>query len=312
MTGVATAAVTVVTGASSGIGRATAHLAAARHDHVVLVARGRDALDEAARECEEAGASSVLVLPADVGDDDAVRDVVDTVLARHGRIDIFVNCAGVVAYGRTESVPVEVFDGVLRTNLTGSVNVARHVLPALRRQEHGSLVLVGSVIGHIAVPTMSPYVLSKWGVRVLAQQLRLENRDLPDVHIVYVAPGGVDTPIYAQAANSTGFEGRPPPPVSPPERAASQILRRVGRSHARSQLSLANEIIRFGYTTLPPVYGALVGPLFRLAAKDQTRPVAPGAGNVLESDERANALHGDQNNPLLGIVDNVLAAWRNR
>ena len=66
-----------------------------------------------------------------------------------------------VTYGRTEDVPVEVFAGVIETNVMGSVHVARHVVPVLRRQESGTLVLVGSVIGHIAVPGMTPYAVSK-------------------------------------------------------------------------------------------------------------------------------------------------------
>ena len=219
--------VVLVTGASSGIGRATAQLAAQAGDHLVLVARGKAALEETAEECERAGAASTMVVPTDVGDDHAVARCVEQVIERHGRLDVVVSSAGVVAYGRVEDVPQEVFDGVIRTNLLGSANLARHVLPVLREQGHGSLVLVGSVIGHIGVPSMTAYVVSKWAIRALATQLQLENRDLPDVRITYVAPGGVDTPIYEQAANYAGFVGRPPPPVASPVRAAQQILRRV-------------------------------------------------------------------------------------
>ncbi|WP_182526836.1 SDR family NAD(P)-dependent oxidoreductase [Nocardioides dongkuii] len=298
--------VVVVTGASSGIGRATAVRAASAGDHVVLVARGREALEEAAAECEEAGAASTLVLTADVGDDAQVADVVRAVLTEHGQLDAVVNSAGVVSYGRTEEVPADVFDGVIRTNLLGSVNVARHVIPVLRSQEEGTLVLVGSVIGHIAVPTMSPYVVSKWGIRALGRQLELENRDLPDVHIEYVAPGGVDTPIYQQAANFAGFEGRPPPPVSSPERVAQQIVDSFDRPRLRSQLSLANEVIRFGFAVLPAVYDTLVAPLFDLAAKDLDRPVEPHNGNVLDTQQDGNQVHGDQGSALGGLARNLV------
>ncbi len=132
--------------------------------------------------------------------------------------------AGVVAYGRIERVPVEVFDRVVATNLLGSVNLARHVLPVLRDQGDGSLVLVGSVIGHIAVPDMAAYVISKWGVRGLFRQLHVDNRDRPGVRIAYIAPGGVDTPIYRQAATYGDSVGRPPFPVASPERVAARIL----------------------------------------------------------------------------------------
>jgi NAD(P)-dependent dehydrogenase (short-subunit alcohol dehydrogenase family) len=300
--------VLLVTGASSGIGRAVALQASAAGQHVALVSRGKQSLAAAARECELAGAASVMTLPADVGDDAAVRDAVQAVVDRHGRLDAVVQSAGVAAYGRTEDVPPEVFEGVLRTNLLGAVNVARHVLPVLRRQQRGSLVQIGSVIGHIAVPLMSPYVLSKWGVRALLRQLQLENRDLPDVHLMYLAPGGVDTPIYLQAANYAGFVGRPPPPVASPEHVASVVMRRLERPRKSTQVGVANDLMRLGFTALPGVFDALVNPLFRLAARDMDDPVPPVTGNVLDSHQDANRLHGEQGNALLAIVRNAVRA----
>ena len=106
-------------------------------------------------------------------------------------------------------MPVDVFDGVLRTNLLGAANLARHVLPVLRAQGRGHLVLVGSVLGHIAAPGMTAYIVSKWGVRALARQLVLENRDLAHVHVSCVSPGGVDTPIYEHGRQLPG-PARPP------------------------------------------------------------------------------------------------------
>lgn len=305
----ATPRVVLVTGASSGIGRATVLRAAAGGDHLVLVARGRESLDQVAALAHDAGAASTLVVPTDVGDDDAVRDCVAAALHRHSRIDVVVNSAGVVAYGRAEEVPADVFDGVLRTNLHGSVNVARHVLPVLKRQGSGTLVLVGSVIGHVTVPSMSAYAVSKWGVRALAQHLQVEN---PDVSVRYVAPGGVDTPIYSQAANVAGFEGRPPPPVATPERTARQILARVDGHRSGAQLTLANHLLRFGFTAVHPVYVRIVRPLFGVAAVDLTRPVPANDGNVLRSAPTGNQLRGDHGNALLGIARNLGLRLRGR
>jgi len=192
-------------------------------------------------------------------------------------------------------VPVEVFDGVVRTNLLGSVNVARHTLPVLRRQGAGSLLLVGSVIGHVAIPTMSAYVLSKWGVLALARQLALENRDVPGVRVRYVAPGGVDTPIYDQAANYAGYAGMPPPPAVSAARLARRLLRRLEGRRPLEQLSVLNYALIAGYRLLPKVYDALIGTAFPLGATDLGRPVPPGPGNVLADrpeGERAEAHHG--------------------
>ncbi len=297
--------VVVVTGASSGIGLAVALQASEQGAHVVLVARGERALDDAATRCRAAGAASVGVSPLDVGDDKAVGDLVESVLAEHGRLDVVINSAGVVAYGRTEEVPPEVFDGVIRTNLLGSVNVARHVVPVLRRQERGALLLVGSVLGHVTVPTMAPYVVSKWGVRALARQLRTENSDLPDVRIAYVAPGGVDTPIYDVAANYVGVDGMAPPPVASPERTARQVLARATGRSSRTQLTVANDLIRLGFSLVPPVYDALVSPLFSILAADQQSPRQPGPGNVLSPREDDYALTGHRQDRMSRIVSNV-------
>jgi short-subunit dehydrogenase len=297
----------LVTGASSGIGRAAALQAAEAGDHLVLVARDRPTLDEVARHCQASGAASVLVQYVDVGDDSAVAECFAAAYDRHQQLDAVLHCAGVVAYGRTEEVPVEVFDGVLRTNLHGSVNVARHAIARMRPQERGSIVLVGSLIGHIAVPSMSPYVVSKWGVRALARQLQIENRDLRHLSIAYVAPGGVDTPIYEQGANYSGFVGRPPPPVDSPEHAARVVLKRIDNHRARTQTGLANDFIRFGFSAMPWAYDLLVGPLFRLAASDRTRPVADGPGNVLAPNGAGNGLRGNHDKAVIGIGKNLVA-----
>ncbi len=302
--------VVVVTGASSGIGRATVVAASRAGAHVVLAARGARALEEAAAECERAGAASVTVVPTDVGEDAAVAELVRRTLDRHGRIDAVVSSAGVVSYGRTEAVPAEVFDQVIRTNVLGGVNLARHVVPVLREQEGGSLLYVGSVIGHITVPSMTAYTVSKWAVRALARQLRLENRDVAGVHVGYVAPGGVDTPIYQQAANYDGYEGRPPPPVASPQRVARQILRRLGRDRAWAQLTPSNHVIRFGYVAMPVVYEALVGPLFRVLSEDLGRPVTATAGNVTSSVEAGNAPTGSARPFTRAVAGNVATLVR--
>lgn len=304
--------VVLVTGASSGIGRAAARLAAERGDHVVLVARGREPLETVAADCERIGAASTLVAPADVADDDAVAACVGLVLKHYGRIDGVVHSAGVVAYGRTEEVPAEVFDAVVRTNLLGSVHLARHVLPGMRERDGGTFVQIGSIIGHIAVPMMSPYVVSKWGVRALVRQLQIENRDRPGVHFCYLAPGGVDTPIYWQAGVYDGFVGRPPPPVVSPERIAKRALELLDKPRKQAQVPFTNHLLRFGFTFLPDVYDVLVRQLFPFGAKDLTHESPSTAGNVLDSSPEGNQPYGNQGNALVGIARNVMRELRGR
>jgi NAD(P)-dependent dehydrogenase (short-subunit alcohol dehydrogenase family) len=261
------ARVVVVTGASSGIGRATALLAAEAGDHVVVLARRAGELEDLVEECVHVGAASAGIAVADVTDDDRVAQVIARVVEDHGHLDAVLHCAGVVTYGRTEDVSATDFEQVVSTNLLGSATLARHVIPVFRSQETGVLVLVGSLLGHIAVPEMTPYVVSKWGVRALARQLALENRDLRHVHIAHVAPGSVDTEIYDNALDAAGGVNTPPPPVISPERAARVVYEQIRRPRAESQTAWANYPLIWAYDWFPSVWQRLVGPVFRTLSR---------------------------------------------
>lgn len=295
----------LITGASSGIGRATAHRLAERGDALVLVARGRGPLDDTAQECRDRGAASVLVQTADVADGDSLDTAVRAAVAEHGHLDAAIQSAGIVAYGGLLDVPAEVWERVIAVNVFGSANLARSVLPGMRERGHGALVLLGSVLGDINVPHMSAYVVSKWAVRSLARELQLENRDCPGVAVTCVTPGSVDTPIYLQAANYAGYVGRPPPPVISPEKAARAVVDAVDRPHRRSvDVGPANTLMRAGYTLVPRVFDALVGPFFAAAALDR-EPTEPGEGNVYHPQERLNGLYGNQGNSVLATARSV-------
>jgi short-subunit dehydrogenase len=191
----------------------------------------------------------------------------------------------------------------------GSANIARHVLPVLRRQERGTLVLVGSVLGSLAAPAMTPYVVSKWGVRGLARQLQVENRDVKGVHVCHVALGGVDTPIYDQGANYAGVPGQPPASVTP-EHVARRVLNRIDSPPPEMQVGIGNDLMRFGFTFLPRTYDALVGPVFGLVGLDATRRRPADDGNVLEPRPEGNALRGGYDNVLSRVGRTVLMRAR--
>ena len=299
--------VVVVTGASSGIGLATALLAAEHGDHVVLLARGAASLEDAARQCRERGAATTLPLPTDVGSWDSVQTAVTDVLAAYGRVDAVVHSAGQVAYGRFEDVPPEVFDHVVHTNLLGSANVARAVLPHLRERDAGHLVLIGSLIGYIAPPYMSAYGVSKWGGRGLARVLQVENRDRPGVHIAHLSPGGVDTPIYLQAGNYLGWVGRPPPPVVSPEHVARRALGLLTSRRTRIQVGPANWLTILGFTLVPGIFDRIVTPLFEVAALDVRQQADDPHGNVFTSVPQGNRLHGGQGSPVASILAGLRA-----
>ncbi|UOY01963.1 SDR family NAD(P)-dependent oxidoreductase [Blastococcus sp. PRF04-17] len=281
----------LITGASSGIGRATAKELAGRGATLVLVSRGEESLEEAAAEARAAGAAEVVVQTADVLDEEAFRAAVDATVERFGRLDVVVHAAQVMAYGRIEDVPKEVYERVVDTAVHGTATVARVVLPVFRSQHAGHLVVVNSLLGNIATPLLGSYVTAKWGQLGLIRVLQQETRDEPGISISAVQPGGVDTPIYAQAASWTGSTGRPPPPVYSPYRVARVILSTLDRPRRVVQAGLLNPVITAGFRLVPGVFDVLVGPLLqRLAIADDDVP--PTEGNVFESKPAGNATEG--------------------
>ncbi len=281
----------LVTGASSGIGRATVHTLAARGARLVLVARGRGPLEETAEEAREAGAAEVLVCPVDVTDAEGLQQVIDTAVARFGRLDVVVHSAATMAYGRIEDVPREVFEAVVATSLHGTANVARSALPVFRRQGAGHLVVVSSLLASVTAPLMGIYAAAKWGQLGLVRTLQQETRDAPGVHVSAVAPGGVNTPIYSQGATWAGSTGRPPQPVYSADRVARAVVARLERPRRLVQSGFANSTVIVGFRLLPAVYDALVGPLFRtLALAGDDAP--PTEGNVFASRPEGNRKEG--------------------
>ena len=281
----------LITGASSGIGRATAIELAGRGARLVLVARGEESLDETADEARAAGAEEVVVCPGDVTDEDEIRAAVDAAVARFGRLDVVVHAAQVMAYGRIEDVPREVYEQVVDVSLHGTANVARSVLTLFRKQGVGHLVVVNSLLGNIATPLLGSYVTAKWGQLGLIRVLQQETRDEPGISVSAVQPGGVDTPIYFQAASWTGSTGRPPPPVYSPQRVARAVLSTVDKPRRIVQAGLFNPLITAGFRLLPGVFDVLVGPLLqRMAIANDDVP--PTEGNVFESKPEGNATEG--------------------
>ncbi|WBB81571.1 SDR family NAD(P)-dependent oxidoreductase [Micromonospora sp. WMMD882] len=283
--------VVVVTGATSGVGRATAHAFAARGDHLVLAARAPRTLAEVRAECAAAGAATVEVRVTDVTEPGAVDALARATLDRHGRLDVWAHSAAVMAYGRFDEVPAEVFDQVVRTGLLGAAGVARAALRHFRAAGGGALIFTGSVLGQVTAPYMSGYVASKWGLRGLVRALQQECRDTPGLHVCLVSPGSVDTPVYQQAANYLGRAGRPPPPVATPQRVARAIVACADRPRREVTVGSANLVMRFGFTALPGLYDVLVGPLMRLAGLSR-RPTPPHPGVVFAPNPAGEAVRG--------------------
>ncbi|MFI7577226.1 SDR family NAD(P)-dependent oxidoreductase [Micromonospora sp. NPDC049497] len=293
----------VVTGATSGIGRAAAREFAERGDRLVLAARSPDTLADVRAECEKVGAE-VLDVPTDVTADGAVAALADAAVERFGGVDVWVHTAAVMAYGRFDETPERVFEQVVRTDLLAAAAVARVALRHFRANGGGTLILTGSVLGHITAPFMSGYVASKWGLQGLARALQQEARETPGVNVCIVSPGSVDTPVYQQAANYLGRIGRPPPPITTPERVARAIVDCADRPRREVSVGRLNVVMRFGFTVLPGAYDVLVVPLMRLAGLSN-RPVEPHEGAVFTPNPAGESVRGGWRPDLAQVVRGV-------
>ncbi len=283
----------LIVGASSGIGLATAVRLAQDGANLTLVSRDARALDIAAGSCRDAGAGAVRVDTADVLEADEVKAAVDGAVEQFGVLDAVVHTAAVMGYGEIESIPADVFTGVVDTAIHGTLHLAQAVLPVLRRQKRGTFVIVNSLLGSIAVPNMGAYATSKWGQRAMVRTLQQETRDEPDVHVCMVSPGSINTPIYYLAANYTGKDARPPVPVLQPERAAESIVHLLDRPRKNVSIPVgpANPVVITGFRLMPTLYDTMVGPLFRLAAL--TRRDRPAStGNVHRPESEKERVHG--------------------
>lgn len=273
----------LVTGAGSGIGRSTALLYAGRGANLVLAGRRKEALEAVREEALAAGAQDVVVAPTDVTDAEACERLVATAREAFGKVDVCVHAAAVAAYGRIEEMPLEAVDRVIETNLLGSVRLARPVLAGFREDGGGTLVLVGSILGRMAVPEMGAYVMSKWGLRALARTLVLETRDAPGITVSLVSPGGVDTPIYPTAGNWTGRQPKAPSPVEDPEQVAHAIARTVEHPRLERLTGWASPLMVAGAAFVPRIYNVLVGPLMRRLGFTGKR-VGDSSGNLWRDD----------------------------
>jgi NAD(P)-dependent dehydrogenase (short-subunit alcohol dehydrogenase family) len=185
--------VIVVTGASSGIGRATAEAFAATGARVGLVARRRDLLEEVAAACRARGGDA-LAAPADVTDRDQVRAAFATIDDRFGCPDVVVNNAGLLIPAPVQEIDPADLDRMMRVNVFGAVFVMQEALRRMRTRGAGSLVNMASLAGRRGAAQLGGYSATKFALVGLTEALRSELEGDP-VHVALVLPGVVDTPM---------------------------------------------------------------------------------------------------------------------
>jgi NADP-dependent 3-hydroxy acid dehydrogenase YdfG len=185
--------VVVITGASSGLGEATARHLAAQGAAVVLGARRADRIAALAGELTAAGHKAIAV-PTDVTDRDQVRRLVDTAVEEFGRIDVMLNNAGLMPLAPLERLKLDEWDRMIDVNIKGVLHGVAAALPHMQARKSGHIINVSSVYGHVVDPGATVYCATKFAVRALSEGLRREVKTY-DIRTTVISPGAVSTEL---------------------------------------------------------------------------------------------------------------------
>ncbi len=246
--------VVVITGASSGIGRAAALAFAEQGGSVVLAARRREPLEQVAQQCRLVGGRAVAV-PTDVTDEEQVQALGRRAIETFGRLDTWVNNAAVTLFARFEEAPLDIYRRVMDTNFFGTVHGARAALPYFREQGSGVLINVSSIVA-IGQPYTSAYVSSKAAIMGFTESLRLELMldEGHDIHACSVLPATVDTPLYQHAANYTGRPAKAMNPVYPASEVASAIVQLTQKPRRQVMVGSTPKMIMAQRMLMPALF----------------------------------------------------------
>jgi short-subunit dehydrogenase len=284
--------VVVVTGASAGVGRAVVNEFARQGAHIGLIARGRDRLDAAKREVEEAGGKA-LVLPADVADAKQVDEAAERVEQELGPIDVWVNVAMTTIFAPFLEITPDEFKRATEVTYLGQVYGTMAALKRMHARNRGVIVQVGSALAYRSIPLQSPYCGAKHAIIGFTDSIRSELiHDKSNVHITAVMLPAMNTPQFSWCRTRLPRHPQPVPPIFQPEVAARAIV--WAASHKRREVYV-------GWPTVEAIYAQEISPSFadRYLAKhaydaQQTpEPVSPDRpDNLFEPAPGEYSAHG--------------------
>lgn len=285
----------VLTGASSGIGRAAALAFADAGAHLVLAARNQATLDDVAEQCRARGVQA-LVVPTDVTQADQVRALAAAAVERFSAIDVWVNNVGVGAVGSFTETPIEAHRRVIDANLLGHFHGAHAVLRHFMARKRGVLINMISLGAWAAAPYAAAYSASKFGLRGFSEALRGEMSGWPDIHICDVYPAFMDTPGMAHAANYTGRRLKPASPLYDPRLAAEAIVSLAREPRSSVTVGAAATALRVGHAVSPLLSGWVGAKVVErylkqadAAPRGDGNLYAPSLGNAIDGGYRQAA-----------------------
>lgn len=287
----------VITGASSGVGRAMAVELARHGAKLVLAARRKEALDELVQECNELGGVA-LAVQADTRIVDNIRDLAETAFQFGGTIDVWINNAGVLAAGALEDIPPEVNETVIKVNLTGYVHSTAIVIPYFKQQGHGIFINNISVGGWFPTPYGAAYTASKFGLRGFSAALKGELKGWDNIHVCDLYPAFLDTPGMQHAANYTGKVLKPAPPVYDPHKVAKAVVSIIQCPRPTTTVGLASVFLRLAWQLMPAITRTITVSIIRTYLK-KAKELKLTSGNVLEPVQYGTSIDGGWKQPVI-------------
>jgi short-subunit dehydrogenase len=278
----------VITGASSGFGRGVALRLAGEGWRMVLVARRGSLVEELAARCP-----SALAIQADIGEPGVAEAIGDAARKYFGGFEAWINNAGVAAIGRYEDIPVADHLRVAQTNLLGTLAGSHAALVQFRKQGHGTLVNVASLLGRVPVPYYASYVASKTAIVGLDAALRQELRaaGATDIHVCTVLPGAADTTFFEHAGNYTGHR-LDPVPLDAPEPVIEAIAGALDTPRDEIVVGTGTSTAIWA-EQLAPALTEMANALMTSATQfDHAHDAPPTSGNLHAPVEAGRGVHG--------------------
>lgn len=275
--------VIVITGASSGFGKGAARQFADAGASVVLAARRDALLDELASEIEAADGQA-LVVHTDVSQEAEMAALAAAAVSRFGRIDVWVNNAGAGALGRFEDVPLADHVQVIQTDLLGTLYGSYLAMKQFRQQNTGTLINISSVIGKVPAPYFASYAAAKHGVVGLSAAIRqeLSQEGVKTIHVCTVMPTSMDTLFFEHAANYTGHQAVPIPPVYDPQEVIDVIVGLATKPEDEVTVGHAGTMFAFTHNLAPGVTEAMMGKQTHLSQMKKADPAPDTEGSLRE------------------------------
>ncbi len=285
----------VITGASSGVGRAAAEAFAMEGCNLVLAARGQKGVDEIVSICRALG-SNATGLYADVSVAEDVSRIAKEALKGNGRIDVWVNNAGVMASGKFEEIPMDIHEQVIKTNLFGYLHGAYEAIKIFKQQDQGILINNVSIGGYVPAPYSAVYSATKYGIRGMMECLQGEIANRSDIHVCNLYPQLQNSTGNLHSAKYSGFDVKISPIASDPFTTASKMVALAKHPKKHQYPDFKAAALTNIYLLFPRLIINAASAVIRYKMKHNENKIGD-AGNILEPSANPHRVYGNLPKP---------------